>query len=211
MEIMTIPQPAVQFEAQPLLTFQEFMEQTGERTHAELEDGKMILISPASRKHQHLLGWLHSILRYYARHNAIGELLSAPFSVRLREMGQVREPDILFIKTEILTRVRETHVDGAPDLIVEIISPESIDQDRGRKFVEYEAEATPEYWLIDPIRNQAEFYRLGDDKRYHQALADADGIFHSQAVPGFWLRVAGMWKDPLPNDLNLLRELGVLS
>jgi len=211
LEAITLERPVELPESNKMLTFQEFVEWVGEGTHAELEDGKVIQMSPASRKHQHLFGWLYSILRYYTRHFAVGELLPAPFSVRLRETEQVREPDILFVKSENLARIGETYVDGAPDLVIEIISPESIDRDRGRKFVEYEAETIPEYWLIDPIREQAEFYRLGDDSRYHQALPDAEGIFHSQSVPGFWLRVAGMWEDPLPDELDVLRELGVIS
>ena len=58
---------------------------------------------------------------------------------------------------------------GRPDLIVEIISPESISRDQGRKLVEYESEKVFEYWLIDPIRKEAEFYQLGEDNLYHQS------------------------------------------
>ncbi|MEJ7756097.1 MAG: Uma2 family endonuclease [Nocardioidaceae bacterium] len=55
---------------------------------------------------------------------------------------------------------QKTYLDGAADLAIEIISPESIGRDRGEKFVEYEAAGIREYWLIDPERRQAEFYRL---------------------------------------------------
>ena len=211
MEALTLNRPVELPELKGPITFQEFLAQVDGGVHAELEDGEVIFMSPASRKHQHLFGWLYSILRHHTRHFSIGELLPAPFSVRLGETGQVREPDILFVRSENLARIRETYVDGPPDLVVEIISPESIDRDRGRKFVEYEAEKIHEYWLIDPIREQAEFYRLGKDSRYHQALPDADGIFHSESVPGFWLRTAWMWEEPLPNELDVLRELGVIS
>jgi Uma2 family endonuclease len=46
-----------------------------------------------------------------------------------------------------------------------------------------------EYWLIDPQRHQAEFYRLSEEGIYHHAPSDARGIYHAQVIPGFWLRV----------------------
>lgn len=211
MEAMTLERPVELQKLDRAISFEEFLARLDGGIHAELEDGEIILMSPASRRHQRIFGWLYSILSHQTRHFSSGELLLAPFSVRLRKTGQVREPDILFVKTENLARIVDTYVDGPPDLVVEIVSPESIDRDRGRKFVEYEAEAISEYWLIDPMREQAEFYRLGKDRRYHQALPDADGIFHSESVPGFWLRVAWIWQDPLPNELDVLRELGVLA
>lgn len=193
------------------LTFEDFLAWADEDIYAELEDGELVYMSPASRTHQRLFRWLLTILTQYVLSRRCGEVIPAPFAVRLHKSGQVREPDLVFVRNKNLKRIKNTHVDGAPDLVVEIVSPESIDRDRGRKFVEYEAEAIPEYWLIDPIRRQAEFYRLGEDRHYHQALPDGDGIFHSEAVPGFRLRVAWMWEEPLPIELDILREMGLLD
>lgn len=211
MEVLTLDRPVELQELKRPVTFQEFFTEVDGGVHAELEDGEVILMSPASVLHQELSGWLYTILRFFVRQRRIGRILQAPFTVRLNVSEQGREPDLLFIGTTKLGRLHSGFLDGPPDLVVEIISPESIDRDRGRKFVEYEAEKIPEYWLIDPIREQAEFYRLGKDSRYHQALPDADGIFHSESVPNFWLRVVWMWEDPLPNEIDVLRELGVLS
>lgn len=210
-QTMTREHPVQLLEPSQRLTFQEFLALTDEAIHAEWEDERVLLMSPASVPHQELTGWLYAILRFFVRQRELGQVLQAPFTVRLNVSGQGREPDILFIGKARLDQLHSGFMDGAPDLVVEVISPESIDRDRGRKFVEYEAEKIPEYWLIDPIREQAEFYRLGKDNHYHQALPGADGIFHSQAVPGFRLHVAGMWEDPLPDELDILRDLGVLS
>jgi len=193
------------------ISFDEFLAWADEDVRAEWEDGEVILMSPASAPHQELSGWLYTILRFFVRQRRLGRLLQAPFAVRLNATGQGREPDLLFLGHAKLEHLHSGFFDGAPDLVVEIMSPESIDLDRGRKFVEYEAEGAPEYWLIDSLRRQAEFYRLGDDHHYHQTLPDAEGLFHSEAVPDFWLRVAWMWEDPLPNELDVLRELGILS
>lgn len=61
----------------------------------------------------------------------------------------------------------------------------------------------------NPIRRQAKFYHLGDDRHYHLALPDAEGIYRSLSVAGFWLRVEWLWQDPLPSELDVLREVGI--
>ena len=183
------------------IKFEEFLEWADEDTQAEWEDGEVIMASPASRRHQDLNVWLASILSIYIRQRKLGWLTSAPFLTRLRVANQGREPDLIFLKTEHLGRLQETYLDGPADLVVEIVSLESVSRDRGRKFVEYESEGIPEYWLIDPIRRQAEFYRLGDDQHYHLALPNAEGIYPSFSVAGFWLRVDWLWQEPLPDNI----------
>ncbi|HIE30079.1 TPA: Uma2 family endonuclease [Candidatus Poribacteria bacterium] len=104
-----------------------------------------------------------------------------------------------------------TYLDGPGDLVIEIISKESIDRARGRKFVEYEAGGVQEYWLIDPLRSQAEFYRLGSDNHYHVFLLDAKGIYHSQTVTGFWLKVARLWKYSLKGKNRIFCQITINS
>jgi Uma2 family endonuclease len=103
--------------------------------------------------------------------------------------------------------LKKNYVDGAADVAVEIISPESVGHDRGDKFVEYEAAGAREYWLIDPDRQQAEFYVLQKDGRYLPTQLE-DGVFRSEIIDGFWLRAEWLWQ--LPNELYVLRELGVI-
>lgn len=120
-----------------------------------------------------------------------------------------REPDLMFVTRERMQLVQPTFLDGPADLVVELVSPESIGRDRGEKFVEYEAAGVREYWLIDPIRQQAEFYLLGADGRYRLGPLD-EGIYRSQVLAGFWLRVAWLWQKPLPPVLSVLKELAII-
>jgi Uma2 family endonuclease len=193
------------------VTFEEFLTWADEDTPAEWEDGEVVMVSPASERHQELSGWLSAILRIYVRHRELGWLATAPFLIQLQTSQQAREPDLLFLKTENMDRLRGTYLDGPADLVVEIVSPESINRDRGRKFVEYENEGIPEYWLIDPLRQQADFYQLETDNHYHLFPPDQQGIYHSLTVAGFWLAVDGLWQNPLPDELDILRQLGVLE
>jgi len=72
---------------------------------------------------------------------------------------------------------------------------------------------TKEYWLIDPIRKQAEFYRIGTDNSYHYVSMDAEGVFHSEIVKGFWIRVSWLWQEPLPTVLEIYnwRRIWILA
>lgn len=121
-----------------------------------------------------------------------------------------RSPDILFVASENLSRLKKTFLDGPADLVVGIVSPDDPDRDRVEKFGEYEQGGVQEYWLIDLPRRQAEFYALGTDGRYHLLPIDADGIFRSGVLPGLWLRVAWLWQDPKPTLLSVLKEWGLV-
>lgn len=104
--------------------------------------------------------------------------------MRLAELRRGREPDLLFIAKEHLDRLTEAYLDGPADLVVGIVSPESGPRDRGEKYYEYEAAGVREYWLIDPDRQQAEFYRLNKQKRYELIPLDAQGIYRSEVIAG---------------------------
>ncbi|WP_368887772.1 Uma2 family endonuclease, partial [Escherichia coli] len=85
---------------------------------------------------------------------------------------------MIFIAKENLHLVTTNYLDGAPDIVVEIISPESRSRDRGDKFYEYEQEGVKESSLIDPNRKQVEFYRRGEDGIFRLVSVEG-GIFRS--------------------------------
>jgi len=188
------------------MTYDEFLAWADEDTLAEWVDGEVVVTSPASYRHQDILGFLESVLRSFVETNGLGLVCSAPFQMKLEHSG--REPDLLFIATEHLGRLKETYLDGPADMVVEIVSPESWDRDRGAKFVEYEAGGVPEYWLLDPVRRWAEFYRLGTEGRYEVAFAGREGVYTSVSLPGFELRVEWLWQPP--PVLQALRELAII-
>ena len=191
---------------QPLqkMTYEEFLAWADEDMLAEWVDGEVMMYTPASKRHQDIGGFLYEVLRAYARPRRLGEVVQAPFQMKL-EHG--REPDLLFVTQEHLERLKETYLDGPADLVVEIISPESLERDRGAKFAEYEAGGVAEYWLLDPLRRWAEFYQLGEEGRYEIAFIGREGVYHSETLPGFWLRVEWLWQEPLPHPLRALGQI----
>lgn len=111
------------------------------------------------------------------------------------------------MKRENVGRIEPTFVDGPVDLAVEIVSPDSVTRDNREKLAEYQAAGIPEYWIIDPRRSEARFYQLGEDGRYRLGPVDEDGIYTSQAVEGFRLRVSWLWQRPVPTIDEALADL----
>jgi Uma2 family endonuclease len=187
------------------VTYEEFLAWADEDTLAEWVNGEVVMTSPASRQHQDIADFLTSVMRAFVESRNLGVVLSAPFQMKLDALHG-REPDLLFIAQDHLDRLRETHLDGPADMVIEIISSESIGRDRGDKFREYEQGGVPEYWLIDPLARRAEFYRL-EQERYRLLFIGEEGQYRSQALPGFWLQVEWLWQQPLPQAARVTWEI----
>jgi Uma2 family endonuclease len=188
------------------ITYDEFLDWADEDKYAEWVDGEIIVTTPASMKHQEISLFLGHLLDLLVRQKDYGKVIIAPFQMRLEHSG--REPDLIFISKENLGRLKDTYLDGPADLVVEIASPESMVPDRGEKFAEYEQARIPEYWLIDPEREQADFYQLDGQGRYRSVRPDAQGAYHSKAIRDLWIRVDWLWE--IPPVLDALRALSII-
>jgi len=200
-------EPVVEGVRQPppgKMSYEEFLAWADEDTLAEWVDGEVVMYSPASGWHQDLVRFLASVLGTYVEVHQLGIVRFAPFQMKLKHG---REPDLLFVATEHLSRLKETYLEGPADLVVEIVSPDSVGRDRGDKFYEYEAGGVPEYWLLDPQREWAEFYQL-EGERYRLVFQGREGEYRSQVLRDFWLRVEWLWQDPLPAVEDVLLEVG---
>jgi len=187
------------------ISFEEFMERADEDTWAEWVDGEAVLMPPVTSEHQNLLGFLACLLSTFAEEHGMGKVFLSGYMMKTGPQLPGRLPDILFVAKEHRDRLQPDHLDGAADLVVEIISPESRARDRGDKFYEYEG-GVAEYWLLDPSRRQAEFYQLDPNGIYQLVPAGADGSYRSRVLDGLWLRVAWLWQQPLPPLLDVLRQ-----
>ena len=166
-----------------------------EDTFAEWVDGRIIMSPPVSFKHQDIVSFLVYLLQSYIVPKNLGKILLAPYQMKMEKSG--REPDIIYVSYQHYDRIRHVYLDGPADMAVEIISKESRHRDTVKKMKEYESAGVLEYWLIDPIRKQAKFYRLGTDNLYHQVPLDIESVFHSEVIQGFWLKVSWLWQGPL--------------
>lgn len=189
------------------ISFEKYLEIDVEGAFLEWIDGQVIGFKPNSFSHQLIQGFLLSLLSLFVEKNNFRQVIGS-FVMKLENQRRGREPDILFVSKEREHLFRKNYLDGAADLVVEIISPESIGRDRGEKFVEYEAAGIKEYWIVDPDRKITEFYRLGEDG-YYNLIPTPEGVFHCEVLKGFFLRVEWLWQKPLPTrdafkELNLI-------
>jgi Uma2 family endonuclease len=194
----------------PQMTYEEFLAWADEDTWAEWVDGEVMILTSASDWHQNLAGFLTALLRHFVEAHDTGVIRFAPFQMKSAPDLPGREPDILFIAREHLDRLQNTYLSGPADLVVEIVSPESRSRDRGTKFYEYEQAGVREYWLIDPLRRQAEWHQLGSDGVYHPIPIGADGTLRSVVLEGLWLQVDWLWQAPLPRLLMVLQAWGLV-
>ncbi|MBI3914274.1 MAG: Uma2 family endonuclease [Chloroflexi bacterium] len=189
------------------MTEEEFEAWCDEDVKAEWVHGEVIVHSPAAYIHVSIASFLIQVVGLFVQHHKIGIVVGPEFQIRMP--GLRRVPDLLFIAEPRRNIIKRTFVEGAPDLVMEIVSPDSVERDYREKHLEYEAAGVREYWLFDPQWQRTQVHALNNAGKYAR-IAESAGVIHSTVLPGFWLRTAWLWQDPLPNTLDVLRELGVL-
>jgi Uma2 family endonuclease len=193
------------------MSYEAYLEFAGDAKIIEWVNGEAIVYMPPLFPHQNIANFLNRLISSFIEFFDLGILIIAPFEVKLWPDGPSREPDLIFIAKENLGRLTHQRFDGGPDLLIEIISPGSVTEDRVHKFTEYEQAGVHEYWIIDSRSHQqhADFYLLGEDKIYHPAPVDEQGIYRSAVLPRFWLNIDWLRQEQLPNPQLALAEIMV--
>lgn len=146
------------------VTYEMYAEMPDDGQRYEIFDGVMEMMSPGpSTTHQSVSGELEFILKQSCRMDYL--IFHAPIDVILSETNVV-QPDILMIHRSRQHIVAERGIEGAPDLVVEILSPSSRKRDKVTKLKLYGRSGVPEYWIIDTEARTMEQFRLIDDERY---------------------------------------------
>jgi Uma2 family endonuclease len=216
----TINPPAEQDEAEifeaivppkPRMTEKEFVTWCNEheKIRAEWVGGEVIVMSPANLDHVNLVDFLTVIMRVFVEHHDLGRVFAQEYTGRFRARSRNvrRMPDIQFVANPRLKLLKRTYLDGPPDLAVEIVSPDSKARDWREKFLDYQAAGVCEYLLINPLAKVMEASRLR--KKALVAIPELEGRLQSAVLPGFFLRPAWLWSEPLPRVRDVFRELGV--
>ena len=145
-------QPAVK------LTYEDYCAAPADNRY-ELLGGELIMVPAPNIKHQTVQVKLTTRLGLFIEGRALGTLLTAPCDVFLSDSNVV-QPDLLFVSREREHLLSDGEkVRGAPDLVVEILSPSTADKDRGSKRELYGRHGVAEYWLVDPIAETVSIHR----------------------------------------------------
>lgn len=140
--------------------------------HAELIDGQIYYMAPPSRKHQDLSGELFGIIRAYIKSkNGSCKIYAAPFAVFLnKDDANYVEPDISVICDP--GRLDDKGCIGAPDWIIEIVSPSSKRMDYFTKLFKYRTAGVRDYWIVDPEKNRILVYNFESEDTGDYTFSD---------------------------------------
>jgi Uma2 family endonuclease len=165
------------------LTYRDYLTWPDDGRRYELYEGEVYMVPSPSVKHQRISGNLQALLRQFLLENGQGEVFYAPLDVVFSE-STVVQPDILFISHQRRGIIGEQNISGAPDLVVEILSPATEERDRGTKLQLYCRYGVRECWLVDPEERTVEVLALSPQGYQVLGQYSEDEVVSSQVLAG---------------------------
>jgi Uma2 family endonuclease len=165
-----------------------------EKARAEIIDGELFMMAPPAADHQIISGELFGQLWQFLKGKPC-QVFAAPFGVRLfprDDLGDdtFLEPDLVVICDP--EKIKKAGCEGAPDLVVEILSPSNTRHDRFLKFRKYLAAGVKEYWIVDGEDKTVEVHVLDRD-RYVTGVSGGDDEVPVSVLPGCVIRLRDIW------------------
>ncbi len=142
------------------LTYEDLRRFPDDGKRHEIIDGEHVMTPAPNTNHQNASGNLFALLHAFVRHHNLGRVFMAPFDVAFSKFDVV-EPDLVFISRARESILTAANAQGAPDLVVEILSPSTEDMDRQTKFKLYQKFGVREYWIVDPDKETIEIFVAG--------------------------------------------------
>jgi Uma2 family endonuclease len=180
------------------LTAAEFLQIPDDGKMHELIDGVHYVTPSPKLSHQELVGRLHlAIGNFLSTWRHLGRLFLARLDVVMSDFDVV-EPDLLFVSGDQLDILTEANVQGAPALVIEVLSPSTRRRDEGIKRKLFDEKGVREYWLVDPKGRRVSVCRRGEDGSFPRVAnldAASDDRLVTPLLPGFSLSVTGLFSD----------------
>ena len=175
-----------------ILTYDDYCALPNDRNRYEILDGEISVTPAPATKHQIALGNLYRILSNHVVGHRMGRLLLAPTDLILAATTVV-QPDLIFIANDRSQVVTQRGVEGAPTLVVEILSPTTQANDRQTKAQLYAKYIVPHYWLIDPDKETLEAYALTGAQYNLVSQAQSGDLFTPAVFPGLSSQISDLW------------------
>lgn len=171
-------------------TYEEYSRLNDDQRY-EIIDGNLLMAPAPDTWHQHWTGEIFIILKSYAGRQKLGKILLSPVDVVLDSANTV-QPDLVFVGTANLAIIRRPAIFGAPDLLVELISPSSVRRDRYDKKELYARFGVKEYWIGDPANRSLEILTLREGRYELHCAAEEKGKLTSLVLPGLEFDLASV-------------------
>ena len=179
---------------QARLTYQDYFDLPESDGRYELIDGELYMAPTPIPEHQDFLAELFTMIRAFVREHRLGRVYFAPLAVALSEYV-VLQPDMMFISNERLEIIKWGHyVQGAPDLVVEVLSPSTTRHDRTVKRELYARYGVREYWIADVIGRTVEVNVYEGDKFTAAGIYGEGETFESPLLPGLMVDISGVFE-----------------
>lgn len=161
------------------------------------------MASPDNTVSSDLQSWLQTLLYEFISIYQLGKLFTSRVAFKLTKKNSP-EPDIAFVSIKAAKRIKRGHVEGPPDLAIEIVSPDSAFRDYVQKLQLYEKAGVLEYWIIDPDEQRATFYYRKGQQLVQGALAKH--LWHSKVLRGLSIDTRWLWSEDRPRIFDILRS-----
>lgn len=173
-------------------TYQDYLALPETVNRLELIDGQLVREPSPGFRHQQIVGNLFDCFRQFVRRRRLGIVLMAPLDVVLGREGEeeVLQPDVLFIAQERASVVQNDVIRGAPDLVVEVLSPSTAARDRAVKRVLYLRYGVREFWIVDPESRTIEVFLFREGRFVSQGVLGEGGTVSSSVLAGLRIPVS---------------------
>ena len=180
----------------PLITRHDYQEMPEGPPYFQVIEGKLLMSPSPNTFHQDIAGNVYAILHSYLTRHPIGSAHIAPLDVYLSEIN-IFQPDVIFVSSARRSILTEHGIEGAPDLIVEILSPGTARYDKGSKRRIYAQTGVKELWIVDPELKSIQVYQLSRNAETPAVTQSTDAVFKSPLLPGLRIKTAGIFKSSL--------------
>jgi len=141
-------------------TWEDVLRMPDDGNRYEFIGGRLYVTAAPVTRHQRISRRLEQALMRILENAGHGEMFRAPYLVEFPGTGDRVQPDILFVSNERWGIIGEKQITGAPDLVVEILSPSTAHRDRGIKLDLYARRGVREYWIVDPVEDVVDVWRF---------------------------------------------------
>lgn len=191
------PSPEASARQDLKLTYDDFLLFPDDGQRHELIDGEHYVTPSPNLRHQDISGRLYLLIGNWLAAHPVGRIYYAPLDVILSRHDVV-EPDLLYVSNErAAALLGGQHVTGAPDLVVEIASPDTRRRDETIKRRLYERQGVTEYWVVDPDIDVIRVYTRTDDRfgRPVELSAEAADVLRTPLLPGLEIPLERVFGD----------------
>ena len=178
---MSVPNPAIKF------TYEDYLSAPEDERY-ELLDGALVMTPAPGEPHQRVSMWLGWKLIQFVAENRLGEVYHAPFDVVLSDFDVV-QPDLIFVSHARAHIITPANLQGAPDLVVEILSPSTAERDKTFKYALYAEHGVGEYWMVDTDAKTITVLLLGERGFAVAGIYGEGQTLESPTLGGFALAI----------------------